>query len=88
MYWSTFTSGPGGVSTREVGTIRGDLEIQVDGTGDVMVRYAGALDEYTVAGGPVDVRTPVDAVIAWLECDLGTDDYDNPIPVTLDDTPF
>lgn len=45
---------PGGVMTEEVGVITGELELRTtraeDGSVSVMVRYAGALDWYTVTG--------------------------------------
>jgi hypothetical protein len=54
---STFVSTTGGVMTDEVGAITGELELQTratqDGGIEVMVRYAGAQDLYTVSGSPV-----------------------------------
>jgi len=45
---------PGGVMTDEVGVITGDLELRSayaeGGSVTVLVRYAGALDWYTVTG--------------------------------------
>lgn len=59
--WATWTtqsiiSGPGGVTTAEVGPISGDLTVHttwVDGEARLTVQYTGALDWYTVAGSPV-----------------------------------
>jgi hypothetical protein len=55
---STFESTVGGVMTEEAGAITGDLELLTRPTpaGDaieVLVRYAGAQDLYTVTGSPV-----------------------------------
>jgi hypothetical protein len=56
-YCSSFSSTTGGVMTEEVGAITGELELltRVTSGGDieVMVRYAGAQDLYTVSGSPV-----------------------------------
>ncbi|MFJ9442167.1 hypothetical protein ACIRRH_09870 [Kitasatospora sp. NPDC101235] len=59
--WATWTtqsiiSGPGGVTTTEVGPISGDLTVHttwVDGEARLTVQYTGALDWYTVVGSPV-----------------------------------
>jgi hypothetical protein len=55
--WSSFSSTAGGVMTEEVGAITGDLELLTrvtpDGDIEVMVRYSGAKDLYTVSGSPV-----------------------------------
>ena len=56
--WSSFRSTTGGVMTDEAGTITGEHELLTrvtpDGIGiEVMVRYAGAQDLYTVSGSPV-----------------------------------
>jgi hypothetical protein len=55
---STFVSTTGGVMTEEAGAITGELELLTrvtqDGGGiEVMVRYAGAQDPYTITGSPV-----------------------------------
>ena len=54
---SSFSSTVGGVMTKEVGAITGELELVTCVTpgGDIeaMVRYAGAKDLYTVLGSPV-----------------------------------
>lgn len=64
---SEFVSTTGGVMTEEAGAITGDLELLTrptpDGSGiEVLVRYAGARDLYTVTGSPVRVvsETPDD----------------------------
>ncbi|MBO1416117.1 hypothetical protein [Streptomyces sp. FH025] len=59
--WATWTtqsiiSGPGGVTTAEIGPISGDLTVHttwVDGEARLTVQYTGALDWYTVSGSPV-----------------------------------
>ncbi len=54
---STIASTTGGVITREVGAITGDLEIATlpkgEGVIEVAVRYAGADEWYTVEGSPI-----------------------------------
>lgn len=54
MLSSTFTARPGGVWTDEVGVITGELELHTtcaeNGSVTVQVRYAGALEWYTVTG--------------------------------------
>jgi hypothetical protein len=53
---STIHSTTGGVMTREVGAITGELEIctrLVAGCLEVAVRYAGAKEWYTVEGSPI-----------------------------------
>jgi hypothetical protein len=53
---STFTSTTGGVMTEEAGAVTGELELLCrPGSGglDVLVRYAGADEWYTVSGSPV-----------------------------------
>ena len=55
---STFVSTTGGVMTDEAGAITGELELLTRVTPDggaveVMVRYVGAQDLYTVSGSPV-----------------------------------
>ncbi len=56
---STFTSTAGGVMTEEAGAVTGELELLcrpgADGL-DVLVRYDGADDWYTVSGSPVRAR--------------------------------
>jgi hypothetical protein len=46
--------------TKEAGAVTGDLEIATRAEGDaleVLVRYAGAEEWYTVEGGPVDLAS-------------------------------
>ena len=53
---STFASTTGGVMTKEVGAVTGDLEISTRAEGvslGVSVRYAGAEEWYTVEGSPI-----------------------------------
>lgn len=54
---STITSTTGGIMTKEVGAITGELEAATrltdTGTLDVTVRYAGAEEWYAVEGGPI-----------------------------------
>jgi hypothetical protein len=55
---SLFASTTGGVMTEEAGAITGDLELLTRPTAigraiEVLVRYAGARDLYTVSGSPV-----------------------------------
>lgn len=55
---SALTSPTGGVMTEEAGAVTGELELLCrPGSGglEVLVRYAGADDWYTVSGGPVRV---------------------------------
>ncbi|NUL05479.1 hypothetical protein HRW07_20020 [Streptomyces lunaelactis] len=53
-----------GVWTEEVGTITGELELRTlctdDGSLIVRVRYAGALDWYSVRGGQAQLYDPRD----------------------------
>jgi hypothetical protein len=59
---STFTSTTGGVMTREVGAITGELELSTrpaGGTLEVFVRYAGAEEWYTVEGSPTSLEGEV-----------------------------
>ncbi len=55
---STITSTTGGIMTKEVGAVTGDLEVatllsQTVPAVEVIVRYAGAEEWYTVEGSPV-----------------------------------
>jgi hypothetical protein len=53
---SPFASTTGGVMTKEVGAVTGDLELATRAEGDaleVSVRYAGAEEWYTVEGSPI-----------------------------------
>ena len=56
---STIASTIGGVMTKEVGAITGDLEVATRpraGGIEAMVRYAGAEEWYTVEGSPIKPR--------------------------------
>ncbi len=57
---STFTAAAGGVMTDEVGVITGELELvstcESDGSVKVRVRYAEALDWYTITGAGVQLH--------------------------------
>jgi hypothetical protein len=60
---STFTSTAGGVMTTEAGAITGELELSTRPTGEileVLVRYAGAEEWYTVEGSPVSLEEGTD----------------------------
>jgi hypothetical protein len=53
---STFTTTTGGVMTVEVGAVTGELEAVTrpkERTLEVLVRYAGAKEWYTVEGSPI-----------------------------------
>lgn len=53
---STFDSTTGGVMTDEAGAITGELELETRIEDEVLtasVRYAGAEEWYSVAGGPI-----------------------------------
>jgi hypothetical protein len=56
---SKFVSTVGGVMTEEAGTVTGDLELLTrpseagEGGLEVLVRYAGAEEWYTVSGSPL-----------------------------------
>lgn len=63
---ATFASTTGGVMTEEAGAVTGELELLcrpgAEGL-DVLVRYAGVDEWYTVSGGPVRVQgDPEDAL--------------------------
>ncbi|MFD5318146.1 hypothetical protein [Streptomyces sp. NPDC127098] len=62
--YSVFTAPRGGVMTREVGVITGELELHTgaadDGTLTLRVRYAGAAEWYTIDGGPYRLHDPRD----------------------------
>lgn len=61
---SVFTAPQGGVMTREVGVITGELELctaaDAGGALRLRVRYAGAAEWYTVDGGPHRLHDPRD----------------------------
>ena len=56
---SITASALGGVMTKEVGAVTGDLEVatrlRAEGI-EVVVRYAGADEWYTVEGGPIELE--------------------------------
>ncbi len=61
---TVFKAPRGGVMTREVGVISGELELltaaEPDGTLVLRIRYAGAAEWYTVDGGPFRLHDPRD----------------------------
>jgi hypothetical protein len=62
--YSVFTPPRGGVMTKEVGVITGELELHTSADPDghlvMRVRYAGADEWYTVDGGPYRLYDPRD----------------------------
>lgn len=71
----TFTSTMGGVMTEEAGTVTGELELlcRPGASGlDVLVRYAGADEWYTVSGGPVRVQGDPDDTLGPVVRHLST----------------
>ncbi|MEV1009493.1 hypothetical protein [Streptomyces sp. NPDC049881] len=62
--YSVFTAPRGGVMTKEVGVITGELELHTDadeqGALTMRIRYAGADEWYTVDGGPFRLHDPRD----------------------------
>jgi hypothetical protein len=90
---SSFAATPGGVMTEEAGAVTGDLDLLTrpstteEGSVDVLVRYAGADEWYTVSGSPVpaesgDPRASHEAVLARLTTP-GPVESDNELPVDL-----
>ena len=77
------TAPPGGVMTREVGAVTGDLEVWLDETrpGRVLVRYVGAEDVYTVVGSAKGLT--LGEVAARLAVDPGVDADGNPVASSL-----
>lgn len=61
---TTFTAPPGGLMTKEVGVVTGELELHTDAAADgtllIRVRYAKADEWYTVDGGPFHLHDPRD----------------------------
>lgn len=61
---SVFKAPRGGVMTKEVGVISGELELatdaEADGTLVLRIRYAGAAEWYTPDGGPFRLHDPRD----------------------------
>ncbi|GEP49178.1 hypothetical protein FVP74_11960 [Microbacterium saccharophilum] len=76
---AAFTTPPGGVMTKEVGTITGPVEAWIEGA-TVRIRYAGAADTYSA--GDVSTRT-LQQVVDELTTDPGIDEYGNPRYVEL-----
>ncbi|WP_255308032.1 hypothetical protein [Streptomyces marincola] len=62
--YSVFTAPRGGVMTKEVGVVTGELELHTAGSPDgaltLRIRYAGADEWYTVEGGPYRLHDPRD----------------------------
>jgi hypothetical protein len=63
--YTVFSPPRGGLMTREVGVISGELELHTaadpdDGTLTLRVRYAGAAEWYTLDGGPYRLHDPRD----------------------------
>jgi hypothetical protein len=90
---SEFVSTVGGVMTEETGAVTGDLELLTrpseagDSGLEVLVRYAGAKEWYTVSGSPTpadggDHRASHDAVLAQLTA-AGPVEGGNELPVDL-----
>jgi hypothetical protein len=88
---SEFTSTAGGVMTEEAGAVTGDLELLTrlsdEGSVEVLVRYAGANEWYTVSGSPAqmsggDLRATHEALLARLTTP-GSYEGDNEMPVDL-----
>lgn len=80
----TFEAPPGGVLTRQVGAITGQVEVTLGRVGSrtvAQVRYASADEWYTVAG-PAGALT-IAEVVQRLTSDPGVDDDGNPAPSRL-----
>lgn len=89
--WASWTTGGvftgmGGVTTVEVGPIRGELTVHttwIDGQAEIAVQYSGALDWFTLTGSPVpcfsreDSRSLHQAVIEAIRAGA-TDDALSP----------
>ena len=75
-----FTTPPGGIMTREVGAITGEVEAWLEGS-HARIRYLGAQDVYTVAG-PTGARS-IAEVVRILATDPGLDQDNNPRTVDL-----
>ncbi|MDT0347259.1 hypothetical protein [Streptomyces litchfieldiae] len=62
--FSVLTAPPGGLMTKEVGVVTGELELHTDADADgdltMRIRYAGADEWYTVDGGPFRLFDPRD----------------------------
>lgn len=88
---SKFISTAGGVMTEEAGAVTGDLELLTrlsdEGSVEVLVRYAGADEWYTVSGSPAqmsggDLRATHQVLLARLMTP-GPYEGDNEMPVDL-----
>ena len=89
---SEFASTVGGVMTVEAGSVTGDLELLTrpsEGALEVLVRYAGAEEWYTVSGSPLPKPTDSeghrglhDEVLARLTTPGSVEDG-NELPVDL-----
>lgn len=77
-----FTAPPGGVLTRGVGAITGELELVALAGGRARVRYAGAQDVYTVTGTVPDGWSE-QQVVAHLAADPGPGADGNPAATRL-----
>ena len=80
----SFETPPGGILTREVGAITGEVEIRTSWAGThavAEVRYVDADEWYTVAGLPGSM-IPFE-VMQHLAADPGVDADGNPVPSRL-----
>jgi hypothetical protein len=90
---SAFASTTGGVMTDEAGAITGDLELSCRPEADrldVLVRYAGADEWYTVSGSPVRLQDGPDDALERITQHLQTPGPvvdGNETAVTLQDLP-
>lgn len=75
------TTPPGGVMTREVGAITGEVEIDVQPDGLVLIRYADA-DEWYRLRGTAGTMT-LEELADFLTTDPGVDADGNPAVVEL-----
>lgn len=66
-HYSTFSPPRGGIMTKEVGVVSGELELHTradeDGTLTLRLRYAGAEEWYTAEGGPFQLHDPRDSEV-------------------------
>lgn len=79
----TITTPPGGIMTREVGAITGQVDVWIDAARPTRLRiaYTGATDIYTVVG--TTHNDDLDALIALLTTDPGVDADGNPLATHL-----
>ena len=75
-----FTTPPGGIMTREVGAITGEVEAWLEGD-HARIRYFGALEDYTIIGAAQG--RAIDDIVEILTTDPGLDSYNNPATVDL-----